>query len=459
MKSNSPEQGFAFEKVVKSIFSVLAAKERKPIQFDFKTKGQNNSRFESDIFLEEGLRALDIRSGTYVEIKNTPQRPALFDWCKRMKYYVPNSPLMLILNIEEGQAKELEYSLKNQLNLWNLTIVGNHLVYEYSQLVKAEYFFYLQSQGSVSSLEGENGVGSIGQNAPETSFLTESDLLAYQDEVEKKIRNCVNHEPVALLLGNGVSMSVGSRSWDCLSHELNYLLGDYLSYPSIDRKILGTSSYSDTLLSHYSCIKNAKGNRYYTTIYRCLYESAKIPAASGTLMDGAAQFVLHHFPTILTFNFDSLFEDELKQAYKISPITYWENKKEIHIKGGFSISHVHGYYPQNMPTLDDAHKNSLVLDEEEYYKFYCENGDVRRANLEKTLNTQTCFLVGLSISDSFLRNCLRQSGKKTHYAIMFNENLPSFPDLTTLSAIFYNMNIEVLWKKSFSEIGNFLASL
>jgi len=461
--TNIYNQGFAFEKVVKSIFSVLAAKEKRPIQYETTLEGTDNCNMEADIYLEKGLFTLGIETKACIEIKNKADNFRLVNWYQKTESCFPNVLLIFVVNTDDSKAKEMENKLRKKNEFRNFRVLGNGLVYQYGDLVKTEYFFYLQNQESISSFEYKNGIRTISaetnQNISEKLSFSESDFLAYQGEIEKKIRKCITSEPVALILGNGISMSAGSRSWDCLSKELNYLLGEYLSYPSIDKKILGTSSYSDTLLSHYCCTKNAKGERYYKTIYRCLYESTKIPASIGSLMDGTAQFVIHHKPLILTFNFDSLFEEELQKGFGVAPTTFWKNRKVLNTRAGISIFHIHGYYPRNMPSLDSDHRMSLVLDEEEYYKFYCESGDTRRVKLEKTLNSQTCFLVGLSISDSFLRNCIRQSGKKAHYAFMCGEHLPSFPDLATLSAIFYNMNIEVLWKNSYSEIASFLTTL
>lgn len=445
---------FAFEKYVKAVFVSLAKKEGKTIPA-INLADRSNTCIP-DLCLPEGLEELGLRENTVVEIVASDNQVTIKRVLKRWSLRAElNCHIAFV--IEGQQVPVLSFLDRSKRD--NLRIITESSLHKYNSLVKTEYLFYQQSKGngiltSPSKFDEQKPI--LPKNFGDFSS---KDFDSYQEKTLSKAKIALqNQNSTALLLGNGVSISVGSRSWATLNKELCYLFGRYLVHPSIDREVIGTTTYSDSLLAHYACLRNLKKSDYFDTIYQALYETCVLPASSSSLMNGATNFAIRHKPTILTFNYDSLFEETMT-SLGASSMAIWNPKRKPSMNQKNAVYHIHGYLEHNKKPIPTNMENSLILDENDYFNFYGTSSDWRRQELDNAIETKTCFLVGLSLSDTFLRARFRQTQSKEHYAFLCSQGLPKIPDLLIISSIFYDMNIEVIWRDSFSEISKLLQTL
>jgi hypothetical protein len=461
--------GFAFEKVVKAIFFEMARRENSHEPKEFNEKGISNFPDLADMRFPDGLKTLRIKGPLYIEIKNIYYWPDIERFAKRVVPYISHGTLIFVINAEESTVMQARTLLDRYFHTEKIRILGRDFVFQYASYAKAEFLFFIQSEnleyGRIQATQkGRVSLTYRAGKKKKKLFLKERDFKQYQEAVEARIQKKIANEKdkITLLLGNGLSISVGAKSWECLRQELCLFLGNYLSFASIDRSLLGQSSYSDTLLSHYTCANSYCEDSYYQTIHRCLYGSVNIPSErqdDNSLLAGTAVFIERHKPEVLTLNYDSLLEEELKlsKSKRVTPI--WNKNQKAKSKNVIYIYHLQGYLPRLPAIPEEKNKKSIVLDEDEYADFYYSEKDWRKKKLDKALKQRTCFFIGLSLSDTFLRNCVRKSDNKDHFAFLCKNGLPNFPDLAILTSIFFNMNIDVLWFDSYQEISGKLRSL
>lgn len=392
-----------------------------------------------DLFFPKGLKAAGFPSNTFLEIKPRINVRSIDRFTKMFRKEVPYGLLCFIVDEEISEIPPgYRQSQEEQTRL-----LGREFLTQFQNVVKTQRALYLHATN---------------QLVPQ-DFLTPKDFRQYQDKVLDEAKAALGEEDCAVLLGNGISISVGSESWTALNKRLQRLLKGKIANPKVARSIVGTTSYSDTLLVHYSCVRTSKEKQYYRAIHRALYHRAILPASSDQLMHGTAVFVKKHRPLVLTFNYDDLFERELQMYHGTTVQSIWESRPGSFSKSDVSVVHIHGFLPSSLASITGPMKESIVLDEKDYYHFYLETNEWRRQILEETLQSKTCLLIGLSLSDTFLRNCFRTSKIRNHYAFLCSRGLPTFDDLIVLTSIFFDMNIDVIWEGTFEGISNLLTSL
>jgi hypothetical protein len=434
------QQGCAFEKYVTALFIALADPKIEPFHSNSHSQNYSNqNRRIYDLYFPKGLKATGFPDNSFLEIKPRFNIRNVNQFTAQFLKENPNGFLYLIVDEE---ASEIPQAYREPRE-GQIHVLGRDFLTQFQNVAKTERALYLHATD---------------QLVPK-NFLTLEDFQHYQDKVLDQIKATLKEDDCAVLLGNGVSISVGSESWASLDKRLWRLLKGKITNPKVARSIVGNTSYSGTLLVHYSCIRTSKEKQYYRAIYQALYRRAVLPAASGQLMHGTAVFVKKYRPLVLTFNYDDLFERELQTYPSTTVQSFWENQPSSFPVSDISVIHVHGFLPSPLASITKAMKESIVLDEEDYYNFYIETDEWRRNILEETLKTKTCLLIGLSLSDTFLRNCFRASNVHNHYAFLCSRGLATFDDLVVLTSIFFDMNIDVIWKNTFKDISSLLLLL
>lgn len=124
--------------------------------------------------------------------------------------------------------------------------------------------------------------------------------------------------------------------------------------------------------------------------------------------------------SILTFNYDVFMEEALAKE-GVSYVPFFE--KGALISGDIPIYHIHGYISRS-----GGIDSYPVLSEREYHRLYSDDFHWSNVELLHALTRNTCFLVGLSMSDPNLRRLLdiaryEDSGSARHYVFIRKEPL------------------------------------
>lgn len=363
-----------------------------------------HGRLRGDIFFPEGIAALDVNSPLMVEVKtgllmNVYQR----ELGKGMDYICAN----------KGARYWVVYAYTN-LNIPETKIEGVSFI-SIDSIIKKAGIHTGNEKGTISE-KGKEPISS--GNAP---VKTE---IESQEELMKKAAKALDDTRCSFILGAGVSVDAGSPSWDGL---LKSLLTDIpqhrpiedADYDNVNSKCgwsaLITARY--ILGSHLSTKELADKMRsaIYTAEPR---EYRKTPTA---LPEIARICKSKKIESILTFNYDMFMEEALDKE----SVLY----KTVFDKGATSakdlpVYHLHGFISRD----SNAPYSSPVLSEREYHRLYSNDFHWSNVELLHALTRNTCFLVGLSMSDPNLRRLLDiarfdDDGQPRHFIFMRREPL------------------------------------
>lgn len=300
------------------------------------------------------------------------------------------------------------------------------------------------------------------QNLDISSRTSESNIKISENHFELKnhnnlrtVRNIVKHQDnFAFVLGAGVSVAPGAKSWDEL---LKNFTSELKKKKIIDDdqelcKKLGGSSIITAQLCKELYPKNID---YYWAIHRGLYEGRTAINPDYALYHIAKISKLcltkAHF-RILTYNYDNYLESYLDHLH-IGFNTLYDSKCDINDQ--LSIYHVHGYLPEvKFKThIERRHQESIYLTEENYNELYNHPYSWQISSQLSFFRENVCLFVGCSLADPNIRRLLEMTKKesRTHYAIMTKDKM-SMNDLVKASNHFARIGIEVIWVNSFSEI-------
>ena len=207
--------------------------------------------------------------------------------------------------------------------------------------------------------------------------------------------------------------------------------------------------YSTLMMARYiQKIENIDKVSLVKKVRNLLYSTAK--QGSG-LIESVCKMVIcqEKVRSIITYNYDTLIEDNLTQRGKRCFSVYKNNRDEA---SSFPVYHVHGViFRDNSNGVSE----DIVLSEEDYHKVYSEVFDWSNVEQLHALTRCTCFFIGLSMKDPNLRRLLeiakRGSGKAIqHYVFLernsFCENeAKSEKDYQVRENIFADLGLNVIW--------------
>lgn len=265
----------------------------------------------------------------------------------------------------------------------------------------------------------------------------------------------------AFVLGAGVSIDPGAKSWDSL---LNFFK-DELNKKGIidDAEKLSNKIGGSTIITAQLCKElYPNDSDYFWAIHQGLYENKKTLNPNYSLYHVAkiADRCKNkpHF-RILTYNYDEYLESYLKNL-NIDYNILFDSKSEIN--GDLSIYHVHGYLPEvkYKSHIQDRYRKSIYLTEENYNELYNHPYSWQISSQLSFFRENTCLFVGCSLADPNIRRLLEMTKKenRTHYAILNNDNLTK-NDLVKATNHFARIGIEVIWVSNYAEISEKLKML
>ena len=298
--------------------------------------------------------------------------------------------------------------------------------------------------------------------APLSKTITEEDFEAKSNNNVLAIKNVIETEDnFAFVLGAGVSIPLGAKSWDTL---LKFFKNELKKKGIIDdAEILSRKIGGSTLITAQLCKElYPNDSDYYWAIHQGLYKN-KQPISSNCSLYHVAKIAKccknkSHF-RILTYNYDEYLETYLKYLDVEYNILY-DSKSDIN--GNLSIYHVHGYLPEAKfkSHIQDRYRKSIYLTEENYNELYNHPYSWQISSQLSFFRENICLFVGCSLADPNIRRLLEMTKKenRTHYAILTKEEMTP-NDLVKAANHFARIGIEVIWVSNFSEISEKLKLL
>ena len=162
--------------------------------------------------------------------------------------------------------------------------------------------------------------------------------------------------------------------------------------------------------------------------------------------------------SIITYNYDDLIETALTQN-NIEVASLFSKSRSL--KEEIPVYHVHGLIPEKTPDV----QSTPVLSEEEYHAIYSDSYHWSNVEQLHALDRNTCFFIGLSMTDPNLRRLLdishKESDKETHhFAFLKREKLYASDKQHEKNEMHFriieiqleDLGVNVLWYEDYKEI-------
>ena len=261
----------------------------------------------------------------------------------------------------------------------------------------------------------------------------------------------------SLFLGAGVSMSAGGPSWETLLYKA--IKKDRKSFTKREfKRIYGSCGQSPIVMGRYIVPNKSSLERIADYLQRyVLYKG--IDLYKSDLISAICEFVeTDKVESIITYNYDDLVEMAIeergrKRAYSVVA-------KSRNTKTEIPVYHVHGLIPHEKSDI----ASTPILSEKEYHDIYRES--FHWSNIEQlhALDRNTCFFIGLSMTDPNLRRLLdfSHSGNNNeihHYAFLKREPLYGIDDVEknkrhfeTIELQLESIGVWVIWYNDYDEV-------
>lgn len=277
---------------------------------------------------------------------------------------------------------------------------------------------------------------------------------------------------LTLICGAGISVGAGVLTWDDLLVRLLGLVTERLAKDKSDFKSVDMEEfkkvYAPSALVIGKYLKNNLGDSFYEEVRDALYMNNPVTCDAVKSIVELARPKRDGKPldSIITFNFDSLIEENL-MAQNINYSSIY--KEGMRTKASeLPIYHVHGYLPKTGKITKEC---GMVFSEDTYHSQFIEPFSWSNLVQLNKLSQNTCLLVGLSMTDPNLRRILDVANRKNdekslnHYLLKKipsetenytpNDELARFleeQDANTLG-------INVIWIDDFNEIPELLQKI
>ncbi|GEQ73215.1 hypothetical protein CTTA_0220 [Comamonas testosteroni] len=255
------------------------------------------------------------------------------------------------------------------------------------------------------------------------------------EEISKKYHS--GH--FSLFLGAGVSSSAGLPDWDTLLNSLfvSMLITAETERDKIKEKTLrsivdrlreidGPSSIALARYLRKGITGSSAQEKFNEELTRTLYElrNTGVDVSSSLIREIANLCVPSRLgakvKSVITYNFDDLFERELKSKGLHHKSIYEE--MDLPSSEELPVYHVHGFLPENRKEYPSIDRSTLVFSEEGYHKIYNESYHWSNLIQLNNLKENSCLMIGLSLTDPNLRRLLEIARKSTenakHFAFM-----------------------------------------
>lgn len=279
-----------------------------------------------------------------------------------------------------------------------------------------------------------------------------------QEEIIENAIYALSTRPTSFMLGAGISVDAGAESWNSL---LQGIMKDLKHLDPIGQRnsdydnVNGKCGWSPLITARY-VVDNVDSSKVETSMRKNLYANSKGAGkynTAPTALPVIAKLIKRaKSECAITFNYDCYLEEALSIEGVLFSSVYDKGSLNSNV---FPIYHVHGLIDRNQ-SIGKSIKP--VLSEREYHLLY--SNDFHWSNVEilHALTRNSCFLVGLSMTDPNLRRLLDISkldddGEPRHFVFMRREPLdPKNPDKLCdqkhwehMEDQFRSMGLNIIW--------------
>ena len=287
--------------------------------------------------------------------------------------------------------------------------------------------------------------------------LLERDWKEKRKAIIESARFSFRENNCSLFLGAGVSMSAGGPSWEDLLYKA--IKKSRKSFTKRDfKKIYESCGQSPIVMGRY--LAPDKKTLGIITNYLQTYVLYKgVNPDNSELIKAICEFVeADKVESVVTYNYDDLVETAINQRGQKRAFSVVDKSRNI--KDEIPIYHVHGLIPQHQTGM----AATPVLSEKDYHDIYRES--FHWSNIEQlhALDRNSCFFIGLSLTDPNLRRLLDFShagndNEVHHYAFLKRESLYGTEDVEknknhfkTIEEQLESVGVWVVWYEQHSEI-------
>ena len=288
----------------------------------------------------------------------------------------------------------------------------------------------------------------------------------------QQIQDALRKGRLTLVCGAGVSVDAKMPAWSTL---LLKLLDTLMERMSKDHHLnLGEQAAVEFLKRHGSSslilgkyLKNTLGIDFRKEVRDALYhqDPKTCPMIDGIVDLARPQRDSNPLDSIITFNFDSLIEEQLTQNRIPNKSIFSESIG--HESYELPVYHVHGFLPRSGSIPSDS---ELVFSEDSYHSQFIDSFSWSNLIQLNKLTQNTCLFVGISLTDPNMRRLLDVAWRKNptkaadHY---IHKRKPTFEDDNTLGRVAHLLEeqdanaigLNVIWMDTYDDMPDFLRSI
>lgn len=389
-----------------------------------------------DIYILNGIKKIGIPSNSYVEIKHSLISDTLYRELSIAKKYKKIYPDSLCA-----------------------------LVYKQSQ-VSDELLKKIRKEKAIRVFSCEDFIAWISKNA-KVYNLIESSEREWKTERKQIIDNAkqsFRDNNVSFFLGAGVTQSAGGLSWNELLYKIYKYTHKNVKVSKKDiMKMLDACGNSNIVMGRYVMSEGFKKNNLSNYLRRyVLYDNLQ----ESDLIESICEAVsTKQLESIITYNYDDLVETAIERKGISVARVYCKSRN---YRAELPVYHVHGLVTQQEEYID----STPILSERDYHDIYRETFNWSNVEQLHALDRNTCFFIGLSMTDPNLRRLLDFSrkgsdGDACHYAFLQRESLYKSIDRCALNEQHFrkiedqmhSFGISVIWFENFDEIPQILRTI
>lgn len=277
------------------------------------------------------------------------------------------------------------------------------------------------------------------------------------DFIQWLVRLYTSKLHVDLVMGAGINVDYGAKSWSGLIDSLNtdFYKGDYKFADEIQH-------YVGKELFTSSMVMKTSGFDSYQSLNRELYEFKEAKSfddPDSTLYSCCTYLIKNPHTSVITYNYDTNLEYLLKKRNVRYTIVYDDNSF-VDKEAAVDIYHVHGLLPYDR-YKETKFTDSLIFNESEYYYLY---NNPYSWNISKQLHDfkfNACLFIGISLTDPDMKRLLELAKNYMKFNFIFLKKEEGYSETVyrDLTSYFFTFDLIVIWIDDYSDIGKYLEKL
>jgi len=310
-------------------------------------------------------------------------------------------------------------------------------------------------------------------SSPDAISLGEKKEIRNYDKQISELSFALKEGRLTLVSGAGSSIGAGIPSWnDLLIKLLESMMNKISNDHSISLKNANPNEfqkrYGPSALVVGKYLKSNLGDDFLQELRAALYMNNPNTCDTIEAIMNLARPQRDGKPldSIITFNFDSLIEENLETHNIRHKAIFMEGMRNTSRE--LPIYHVHGYLPRKGKITKT---NEIVFSEEAYHSQFIDPFSWSNLIQLNKLSQNTCLFFGLSVTDPNLRRLLDVANRKNpakslnHYIIKDVPNMGNPNDTIDDLAMFlteqdYNeLGLNVIWIDDFKQIPKLLKQI